>query len=137
MAHRAGIHRKARKSQRNQFVYPFLYNIQIFLIPCCLVSLRHTVIGYAAGPVPGHIHIHGALCHFINRSLNHCLIIVKFHIRPFRCSLLFIRPFLSLSPLQPGSADSLYQIALEENENQNRGKNRKRSHCKHGPVVRG
>lgn len=79
MAHGAGIYRKVRKPQADQLIYPLFYHIKVLLISCRFIGLRYAVISYTAGPVPGHIHVHGALCHFVYNRLKLSFIIVQFH----------------------------------------------------------
>ena len=79
MAHGAGIYRKVRKPQADQLIYPLFYHIKVLLISCRFIGLSHSIIGHTAGPVPGHIHVHGALCHFIHSCLKLSLIVVQFH----------------------------------------------------------
>ena len=61
MPHGAGINRKSGKSKIDQFIHPLLHTVQILRFPCRLIRLCDAVIGDTAGPVPCHIHPHGAL----------------------------------------------------------------------------
>ena len=79
MAHGAVIYRKVRKPQADQLIYPLFYHIKVLLISCRFIGLRYAVISYTAGPVPGHIHVHGALCHFVYNRFKLSFIIVQFH----------------------------------------------------------
>ena len=60
--HGAGIYRPhLGQSQFDQLVHPVLQKLQIFFLSRFLISLADSVIGHAARPVPGQIHVHGLM----------------------------------------------------------------------------
>ena len=60
VAHGAGVHRPVREPQLRILVHPGPDHVQILLLPGGLIGTAYPVIGHSAGPVPGHVHAHGA-----------------------------------------------------------------------------
>ena len=70
VAHGAGVHRPFGQAQLDVFVHTVLDQLQVLFVFGHLIGFADAVIGHAAGPVPGHIHPHGALHNGVDGLFN-------------------------------------------------------------------
>ena len=91
--HGAGVHSPhSGQPQINKLIHPILQQLQILLVSGLLIGLADPVIGHAARPVPGQIHVHGLAHDLMDHFLNLFFVILQSQHNSLRSAIwLFFR----------------------------------------------